>query len=142
MVTKLKIVFASVIILFVSSFGFGQTNPCWQASIHKKVLAKGSLADKIGLNLSKFAKGKLDLQYQCGTEADWNRYFILMDNQRKNIAKTKMKDKTNMAAFDIAAIRQKAKGQSLILYTISIPKDSLLAMSVRVATVEIGKVQF
>ncbi len=116
---------------------------CWYIILNNKTIAKNSFhkSDDVVLPVAK--QGKLKLVYNCDNPTDsFNRSFIVMDINRKELLRVNASGNNNYSFISIPKLKRLTNVQSFSIYTISIPKDSLKAMTMRIAPILLTNVSW
>ena len=133
------------IALLIASIGYTQNKQagCWRILLKNK-----ALVNNIGNNISSVIlpsnkKGDIKLIYNCTTHPEnFNRSFIIMDESRKELLRINVADKSNYCFLALSKLKELTRLQPFSIYTVSIPKDSTMATTMKIAPVLLTNVSW
>ncbi len=131
------------IALLIASIGYSQNKEaaCWKILLKNKSLVKSNNTSSVILPSNK--KGDIKLIYNCTTHPEnFNRSFIIMDESRKELLRINVADKSNYCFLALSKLKELTRLQPFSIYTVSIPKDSTMATTMKIAPVLLTNVSW
>ena len=127
-----------LIALLIIGIGIAQKKQayCWYIMLNNKTIAKNTFQKTTNTVLSLTKQGKIKLVYNCNNHADsFFRSFIVMDVNRKELLRVNTSGNNNYTFFTLSKLKEITGSQPFSIYTVSTPKDSVMAMTMRIAPV-------
>ncbi len=134
-----------LIALLIIGIGTAQKKQpyCWYIMLNNKTIAKKTFQKTANTVLPLAKQGKIKLVYNCNNHADsFFRSFIVMDVNRKELLRVNASGNNNYTIIPISKLKELTRSQPFCIYTISTPKDSVMAMTMRIAPVLLTNVSW
>lgn len=140
----MKALIVTIITLLLSSAPFSQENK-WQIKLHNKTILNTS-KENPGKNITKVKEnlwkktGFLEINFiDTDNDPEWYRSFIFTDKNDEELLKL---DSVSTTKVPLTQLRQLFRGKKeIFVYTIKMPKDPNVAMTVRLRRVHLITLQ-
>ena len=120
-------------LLMVTGFATAQDSSCWKLILNHKLLVSGRPPKQKQVSLSVKEKGYIKLSFNCDKNAEeMNRFFLIMDKNRKELFRKNYDKKKDFVLISMDKLKKITSNQPVDNYTVAIPKDSLMASTIRV----------
>ena len=120
-------------LLMVTGLANAQDSTCWKLILNHKLLKSSTLLKQQPITLTRKEKGDLKLIFNCDKHPDeMNRSFLIMDKNRKELFRLSSDYNNDFVLISINKLRALNRNQPVDIYTVAIPKDSLMARTWRV----------
>ena len=113
----------------------------WKIEKKNKAIEWQTINDTATITLKTNTKGALNISYLMPEKVTKSsQSIILMDEDRQELSRISVQE--NKAPIDIHQMWVKSHKKTVLLYSISLPKDHLIARRARVGTVFIGRINW
>jgi len=120
-------------LLTITGFANAQDTSCWKLMVNHKLFTASTIHKPIPVTLTRKEKGDLKIIFKCDTHPEEiNRTFLIMDKNRKELYRKNYDKKNDFVLISIDKLKEINKLQPIDIYTIAMPKDSVMARTWRV----------
>lgn len=120
-------------LLAITGFAKAQDSSCWKLILNHKLLMSSTLHQPRPINLTRKEKGALKLIFNCDDHPEeMNRTFLIMDKSRKELFRKNYDRKKDFVLISVSKLKELNRNQPVDIYTVAMPKDSLMARTWRV----------
>ncbi len=138
-----KVLIVIAFVGMITGLLYAQSPNCWKLIFSNKTLIAGNLQEHKSVALPSHKKGNLKLVFTADLHpAEVNRSFLFMDQKRKELFRVATIHNKNYALVSIDTLKKKTVSMPFNIYTIAIPTDSMVAMTIRVKPILLTSVSW
>lgn len=120
-------------LLTITGFAYAQDTLCWKLMVNHKLFTASTLHKPIPVTLTRKEKGDLKIIFNCDKPPEEiNRSFLIMDQNRKELFRITADNNNDFVLISIDKIKKINRTHPIDIYTIALPKDSVMARTWRV----------